>query len=644
METGPFLSPKVKKKRPQSLEPSPHKYRVKKRQNPMSLPSFLDSSNDTLLLLGSSELSSIDEPNRTKIRHFSTEFPSYNANTLSMTQTRASRKLVHPVTYEDSSEHMDSSDVGFGTLHNPTDGLSSEFDLEDEDDTVDAYIQAENSSFGLHDPFDDTCVLSSQKTLNRSDLDEAGPDLDKTPIFKRSGALKRALSTSSTPFWRHDSITTITPDSEDSEPSSDLGIKLDKLGRLTVDTNRKINVENSSGTEYELSTVEDSWVEEDVQPTRLSRKLIKLNKGLKKEPGRETFAHLKVNTRVRGLKKRVRLFTRTNSTTEHPGVKKAKEAISVAVDESKYEVVLEMLELPYIPDEIEDLKDLVCVDSHTGNLFSPDIKIFLTNNKIRVVNPRIFNLDKLEVLSLRNNKVSYLPGKIRDMKRCLRYLQISGNKLRYLPSEILELEELRTFSLRPNTCLYELGQCAAQNRVLEVVYSEKYKPDRKDGNTPFAIKRYISEMKLNCPGLELSVHDFKGLLDRIKSDRVLKAPKLSLLCLRTLKHYDLSNSELKKWEQSLSKHHQKVVAQTLQNLVDERLCYSCKLMLTGEIIQQNETPCSVGSIVEYYDILEVKDAPILKEFCSLQCVGKYLETEILRHSEGAEVFFKPYGE
>lgn len=54
-------------------------------------------------------------------------------------------------------------------------------------------------------------------------------------------------------------------------------------------------------------------------------------------------------------------------------------------------------------------------------------KIYLENNRIKIIPEEIFRLKKLRVLGLRNNKIEKIPSKLKTMTN-LTHILIAGNK------------------------------------------------------------------------------------------------------------------------------------------------------------------------------------------------------------------------
>ncbi|KZS94516.1 hypothetical protein SISNIDRAFT_465404 [Sistotremastrum niveocremeum HHB9708] len=77
-----------------------------------------------------------------------------------------------------------------------------------------------------------------------------------------------------------------------------------------------------------------------------------------------------------------------------------------------------------------------------------NIHLYLSNNDISHISPKLFELEKLAVLSLRSNALEEIPPWINRLRN-LKELNVGGNQLKWLPSEILDLS-LERLLLQPN--------------------------------------------------------------------------------------------------------------------------------------------------------------------------------------------------
>ncbi|KAI6250813.1 hypothetical protein HI914_00273 [Erysiphe necator] len=113
--------------------------------------------------------------------------------------------------------------------------------------------------------------------------------------------------------------------------------------------------------------------------------------------------------------------------------------------------------LTSLPGEaIKQLSSLTRVPKDTEGIFSvlePALKLFLASNCLNTLPNELFNLNHLEVLSLRSNFIHELSPKISNLLN-LKELNLSQNRICYLPYEILTLfsekGSLEKLSLHPN--------------------------------------------------------------------------------------------------------------------------------------------------------------------------------------------------
>ncbi|KAL8966993.1 MAG: hypothetical protein Q9197_005677, partial [Variospora fuerteventurae] len=94
--------------------------------------------------------------------------------------------------------------------------------------------------------------------------------------------------------------------------------------------------------------------------------------------------------------------------------------------------------------------------------FGRDLMVFLANNMLAQVPPRLLRLENLTVLSLRGNKLTELPSAIGNLVH-LREFNVSQNNLRWLPYEIRDLlkGQLKLFGFQPNPFLHPLQRYSA---------------------------------------------------------------------------------------------------------------------------------------------------------------------------------------
>ncbi len=108
---------------------------------------------------------------------------------------------------------------------------------------------------------------------------------------------------------------------------------------------------------------------------------------------------------------------------------KALKHIEKTYKSNSRELDLRGLKLKVLPDALYELKKL----RH----------LFLTNNMLVTINPKIKELEQLRVLGIEDNQLEYLPEELSGLLS-LKFLDISGNRLTTLPKSFLKL------NLQPN--------------------------------------------------------------------------------------------------------------------------------------------------------------------------------------------------
>lgn len=569
--------------------------------------------------------SNFDEPAK--------NFPSYNANTLSTTmmqnnirRLRRNKKQpqMHILTSSPPPSDIQTEEDRYNNARFTT--STSDFNLSSE-----LYTEAGDNYDDEEDDDDDIFINDSIKKTSGNGFARAGSmlnslnesliteDNDKTPVFKK--AKVRALDDKD--------FGNINSSFDDFESENEVDFKLDSFGRLS----NAFSINNLTGRNLRVSGNSSPLVKTD----HILIKSTSLNNNRKKKTIRK-----------------FNCFSRTNSLNEDTSSKAAKVAISSAIDDANPVLELSRMNLRSIPDEIEDLNNLVSVNLY-DEIYRPDIKLYLSNNFLEEINPRLFNLKNLVVLSLRHNNISKIPGKIRNISKRLNYLQLSGNKINWVPNEILMLVNLQTLSLKPNPTLFSVSKYLnTGGKLKEVHYFEEeskilnsLKP-RKEikspienfGNSNVGFKRLVGQLKLN-PNIQGSNVDMDSL--KILENYKFKAPKLSDLCLRKLSTYkELTTSEIKLWHKHLSKPHFKLIKSMLVGLVEENFCYTCsKLIINSRnsavlnFEEEEEIDYKpmhfngpAGSILEFYDLIENNRlVPVIKEFCCVRCIERYLKQE-----------------
>ncbi|GAN09790.1 GDSL lipase/acylhydrolase [Mucor ambiguus] len=146
------------------------------------------------------------------------------------------------------------------------------------------------------------------------------------------------------------------------------------------------------------------------------------------------------------------LFRRKLS-TETP-FDKVRRAIDVTIDNGVDEADMSNIGLTEIPDEIGELQYVTVL--HNDIVKSASLQVYLYNNELQSINPVLFRLRNLTVLSLRNNRLTAIPPEIALLENLVE-LSLGNNQLvciwgydKQIPAELLRLNRLSTLSLFPN--------------------------------------------------------------------------------------------------------------------------------------------------------------------------------------------------
>ena len=78
------------------------------------------------------------------------------------------------------------------------------------------------------------------------------------------------------------------------------------------------------------------------------------------------------------------------------------------------------------------------MDDDDYSPLTPSLQLFLSGNSLTELTGELFELENLQVLSLRNNKLREIPSGIRRLTQ-LQEINVSVNRLEHLPYEMLLL-------------------------------------------------------------------------------------------------------------------------------------------------------------------------------------------------------------
>ncbi|KAL9549554.1 hypothetical protein MBANPS3_005160 [Mucor bainieri] len=137
---------------------------------------------------------------------------------------------------------------------------------------------------------------------------------------------------------------------------------------------------------------------------------------------------------------------RRKLSTETP-FDKVRRAIDATIDNGVDEADMSNIGLTEIPDEIGELQYVTVL--HNDIVKVASLQVYLYNNELQSINPVLFRLKNLTVLSLRNNRLTAIPPEIALLENLVE-LSLGNNQLKQLPAELLRLNRLSTLSLFPN--------------------------------------------------------------------------------------------------------------------------------------------------------------------------------------------------
>ncbi|KAI8852252.1 hypothetical protein BC829DRAFT_84626 [Chytridium lagenaria] len=119
-------------------------------------------------------------------------------------------------------------------------------------------------------------------------------------------------------------------------------------------------------------------------------------------------------------------------------------------DTGSRSVDLSNQQLEEIPEAVFHLKAFVGIDNRLD--LTSSVQIYLSMNRLKAIDIRLFQIQNLTVLSLRNNQISVIPHEILALKNLVE-LNISVNQLRYLPGELNSLPNLTRLHAEGNPFL-----------------------------------------------------------------------------------------------------------------------------------------------------------------------------------------------
>lgn len=315
---------------------------------------------------------------------------------------------------------------------------------------------------------------------------------------------------------------------------------------------------------------------------------------------------------------------------------------------------LQYFELNSLPDYVTDIQDFY--DCTEEGIIKPVIHIDASYNKLRSVNPRIFCIERLQMFSLRNNKIARLSGSIEKAQN-LKNLNLAMNQFKFLPHNILNLPNLDVLVISgnpmiPQTSVDEsydvdpelLSLYSKQNASTEFLDTEKElkcfsrihwlksnKQISKSAVHASILSRSLSTIQDLCFDDNGNIKDWDDFESNDNnSDTKLKlrkekqsfmesklpwVPKLSELSLRQISKYLISQSEVQKWKDSTSE------------FIYKRAMNSLIYGTNGETCGYCNKNCieSVADMLEWWDFKGSKSVTIKRRFCSKHCATCWIE-------------------
>ena len=254
---------------------------------------------------------------------------------------------------------------------------------------------------------------------------------------------------------------------------------------------------------------------------------------------------------------------------------RARDIIMACFEDINTTINLESMNLVDIPEEIKDFDNLVIFNSEPTTQIS--FQLYLTNNSITFLPPALFDFRRLNVLGLRQNKIHSIPPLVKRLKN-LTDLYLGTNRLSFLPRQILEPENLHTFRAGPNPYI------KIPEDAISITTSTL---------NPVKMIKYVTPVRY------------------LKNKSLI--PTLRTFCLNTIAKYDVSYHETKVWKKNTPHIHHSLLTKAISRGQYEETCSECDLIVVDP----------AAEAYEWWDILQNKDIPIKREFCSGMCARKW---------------------
>lgn len=306
---------------------------------------------------------------------------------------------------------------------------------------------------------------------------------------------------------------------------------------------------------------------------------------------------------------------------------------------------LQYFALNSLPDYITDIQNFY--DCSENGIIKPLIHIDASYNNLRSINPMILNMERLEMLSLRNNKIARLSGNI-DKAKDLKSLNLAMNKFKFLPHNLLSLNNLEVLAISGNPMISETTVDKFYNvdyQLLELYtkqtgckefldidkeikcfsrihWLKSNKQISKNAAHVSLLSRSLSTLQDLCYDDNGNLNDWndfklnsnKKLIWRKEKQNLVESklpwcPKLTELALRRTSKYLISQSEVQNWKNSTSEFIYKRAMNSLIYGTNGETCGYC-----------NENCIeSVADMLEWWNFKGSKNITIKRRFCSKHC-------------------------
>ncbi|VEU21181.1 DEKNAAC102054 [Brettanomyces naardenensis] len=297
-----------------------------------------------------------------------------------------------------------------------------------------------------------------------------------------------------------------------------------------------------------------------------------------------------------------------------------------------YNLNLDGLQLKSLPEQISDFGHLV-IYNKVGEITQPHLHLFASNNSLRSISPKIFDIGGLEGITLRDNKIARIPGAIGHAKS-LRSINIAQNKIKFFPHTILNLPKLEIISVRPNK-LIEIDDTKEVYRIDAKEGTPFNEPRRKrlryvgkirwitankqiSGTAVTAIKlsRNLSTLQDNSSFFNDESPTAEEEEQKYTKRRTFWCPRLSELVLRKISEYLISQSEVMKWRNTTHERVYKLAVKALIHGTNGEVCGYCENTVTE----------AVAELMEWWDLRDNSLLPIKRRFCCRRCAEMWLQS------------------